>query len=61
MYAATPWRRRKLSSDKKSSELGQTTWGGCGNLELGWVFKSRLDKQLSGLVWLIPLCGEGME
>lgn len=30
-------------------------------LEFGWVFKNRLDKQLSVLVWLMLPHGKGME
>lgn len=57
----THWRRGNLSGDENGSVLGWTAWGGCVKLEFGWVFKNRLDKQLSGVVWLMLPPGKGME
>lgn len=45
----------------KRSSAGVGCLGTLWEVKVCWVFKSRLDKQLSVLVWLMLPCGKGMK
>lgn len=46
---------------RKRSSAGVDCLGMLWEVRVCWVFKNRLDKQLSVLVWLMLPCGKGMK